>query len=154
MDRDRYRRRVRELGESTKLIESLAKVPDRATEKDFRLIIDQLRAAATDIEALLEADLPGCACRRVDRDDSYYLDYVESCRHHGHLFSRLASNKKHYEDAAQKLKDEVRGRLVASALSGAAGTVLVTMDAEVDDVVAIALRIADHAIQAILKGDA
>lgn len=154
MDRAHYRKRVRDLNECAALIDQLTRMPDRATEKDFRQLADLLREAAKDVEALLNAELPGCTCRRVEHDDSSCLDYNESCRHHAHLVARLASNKKHYEDAEKKLKNEVHVRLVAAALSGTAGTVLVTADLEVEDVVDAALQIADRAIWVLTKEDA
>jgi hypothetical protein len=120
MDRDRYRKRVRDLNACAEVVDQLTRVPaviEKASEKDFRQVADLLRGAAEDVEALLDTE-------------------------------------KHYEDAEKKLKDEVRVRLVAAALSGTAGAVLVTADLEVEDVVDGALQIADRAIWALTKEDA
>jgi hypothetical protein len=154
MDRNRFQKRVRELGESAKLVENLTKMPDRTTEKDFRRIVDLLKGAAEDVEALLRADLPGCSCRRIDHDDYSYLDYSESCQHHARLFAREKAHKAHYEAAEKKLKDEVRMRLVASALSGTAGDLSsgVAAHGQIEVIVENAIQIADRTIQAITTG--
>lgn len=120
MTTDRCRRRVRELREASQLVKDLARVPDRATEKDFRQVADLMADAATDLEELIQASPPGCLCRRVQTDNYAYLDYAEGCLHHRQLFVLCEKLKADYEKAERALKNEVRLKLVVAALTGAA----------------------------------
>ena len=121
MDRHRFSSRVRELKERAKLVEDLGRVPDRAKEKDFRDIAELLRKTAADIEELVDAKLPGCICRRIDHDDYSYLVYADECRHHHRLHVLTEKLKADYAKMEKTLKDEVRMKLIAAALSGTAG---------------------------------
>ena len=147
MDRARYRERTRDLQGCADLLKNLTKMPDRAASaKDFQQVADLLKGAAEDIEALLKAELPGCNCRVIDHDDYSRIVYAESCRHHGHLFALEKRLKEGYARAEKVLKDEIRLRFVAAALTGAApdgGTPSIVVDR--------AIAIADEAIGRLTK---
>jgi len=120
MDRHRFRTRSRELIDRAKKLEDLGKMPDRAVELDFRQAGELIRGAAADIQELVDAKLPGCVCRRIDHDDYSYLDYSLECRHHHQLHALSEKLKADYKKMEKTLKDEVRMKLVAAALSGTA----------------------------------
>jgi hypothetical protein len=146
MDRDRFRKRSRELNERARLVSDLAKMPDRATAKDFREVADLMSGAASDIDELLQANLPGCACRRIENDNYSYLHYAESCRHHGRLYLLEEDLKARYEKAEHALKNEVRLRFVTAALSGAAVSTDVRCGWDTS-IVNRAIAIADEAVR-------
>ena len=145
MDRHRFSKRSRELNERAKKIEDLGKMPDRAVELDFRQAAEMMRGAATDLDDLVKAELPGCVCRRVDRDDYSYLDYSLECRHHHQLHYLGEKLKADYIKMEKALKNEVRVKLVAAALAGTAGT------APGDRLVENAIAVADMAIRRLTE---
>ena len=120
MDRHRFSKRSRELNERAKRIEDLGKMPDRAVELDFRQAAEMMRGAATDLDDLVKADLPGCLCRRIENDNYSYLDYSLECRHHHQLHYLSEKLKADYTKMEKTLKNEARMKLVASALTGTA----------------------------------
>lgn len=149
MDRHRFSDRQRKLlAEVDKLI-SLKKMTDRVTVDDLNRWAELMQLAAGDLRELVEANLPGCICRRIENDNYSYLDYAESCRHHGSLFHMQAELKKRYELAEKKLKDEVRMSIVREALSG---TVDMPTTLTVQGLVTRAIEIADEAIRQLTGG--
>lgn len=120
MDRDRFRTRMRELRTFADRMSPLAKMPDRATAADLQLAADLATKGADSINELLEAQLPGCICRRIDHDNYSYLAYAEECRHHGSLFAQERRLKEDYAKMERALKNELRVSLVAATLSGIA----------------------------------
>jgi len=150
MDRGRFQNRARNLRECSQLFQQLSKVPDRATEKDFRQVTDLLTGAADDLDELLRAELPGCACRRFKEDGYDYLDYAESCRHHGHLYLFEKNLEKQREKAERVYKNELRMRFITTALTGAS----VTVDGRIElaSIVKRAIAIADEAVLQIAEG--
>ena len=121
MDRHRFGKRARELNDRAKIVEDLARMPDRATENDFRQASDLMRGAASDLDELVKATPPGCICRRIEHDNYSYLDYAEACVHHRQLYVLSEKLKADYAKMERALKDEARMKLVAAALAGTAG---------------------------------
>jgi hypothetical protein len=117
MDRDRYRQRARDLHGCAQLVKDLTKMPDRATEKDFRQAADLMTGAANDIDELIKSKPAGCICRRIEDDNYSYLDYAEGCLHHHELRRIREELKMSYAKMECALKDEVRMRLIVAALS-------------------------------------
>lgn len=120
MDRDRFRSTARELRTFAEKMSSLAKMPDRVNADDVKLAAELTTKAAERIDELLHAELPGCICRRIDNDN--YLSYAESCVHHASLFALERDLKRGYAKMAMVLKEEVRLKLIAAALSGTASS--------------------------------
>jgi hypothetical protein len=117
IDRGRYRNRSHELRGCSQLLQQLSKVPDRATEKDFRQVIDLLTGAADDIDELLRAELTGCSCRRIQEDGYHdYLVYDENCRHHRGLYLLEKDLERRREKAERVYKNELRLRFITAAL--------------------------------------
>lgn len=148
MDRHRFRDRSRELRAFAERMTPLAKMPDRVTGTDLQLAADLATKAADHLDELLEARLPGCICRQIDNDNYSYLDYTESCRHHSQLYTIRESLKADYKKAEKTLKNEVRMKLVASALTGAA---MLPRTADVDHYTEKAIEIADEVIRRITE---
>lgn len=144
MDRHRFSKRSRELYERAKMIEDLGKMPDRAVELDFRQAAEMMRGAATDLEELVKAELPGCVCRRIDRDDYSYLDYSLECRHHHQLQFLTEKLKADYAKMEKTLKDEARMKLVTAALAGTAS--LSPLDHDPEQIMINAIGIANGVI--------
>ena len=150
-DRHRFSKRVRELNDSARLIEDLARMPDRATEKDFRQAANLMRGAAIDLEELATASPTGCICHRIENDNYSYLDYAEACVHHRQLYVLREKLKENYEKMEQALKNEARMKLVAAALSGTAGLPSDDDDLDDNDLVKRAISIADEAIRRLTE---
>jgi hypothetical protein len=150
MDRHRFSKRAHDLRGCAQLIKDLTRVPDRATEKDFRQAADLMTGAASDLDELVKATPPGCVCRRIENDNYNYLDYAEACLHHRQLYTLRESLKAEYAKMERVLKNEARLKLVAAALTGAA----LALDLDVDDVTKRAVWIADEAIRRIAQEDA
>lgn len=150
IDRGRFQNKARDLRGCAQLIKDLTHVPDRATEKDFRQVTDLLTSAADDLDELLRAELPGCACRRIQDDNYAYLVYAEDCRHHRGLYLQEKNLKARYEKAESVLKNEVRLRFITATLTGAA----VTGDGRIEhaSIVKRAIAIADEAVLQIAEG--
>jgi len=153
MDRDRFRARARELRAFADRMIPLAKMPDRATSADLQLAADLAAKAADAIDDLVTATPTGCICRRIQDDNCDFLDYAESCRHHGSLFARVRQLKEGYAKIEKALRDEARMKLVAAALAGSA-TMPVEDDVRWHDRLFIerALAIADETIRQIAEG--
>jgi hypothetical protein len=150
MDRDRFRKRATELRDWVSIARTLSNAPDRATAKDFSSAADLMEKAARDLDDLLKATLPGCICRSIFYDDGGgYIDYEKDCRHHGSLYRQLEQNEAHYVKMERALKDEVRLRIVTSALTG---TAISPHDNE--DLVRWALAIADEVLEQIRRENA
>ena len=153
INRHRFNKRIDQLNEGAQLIEDLARMPDRATEKDFRQASDLMRGAASDLVELVKAPLMGCVCQRVENDNYSYLDYAESCVHHRQLYALREKLREDYAKMEKELKNEVRMKLVVAALSGTA----VPLDSRDTPtagsalVVARALAIADEALRQITE---
>jgi hypothetical protein len=150
VDRHRFSKRSRELIERAQIVEDLSRVPDRMTEKDFRLATDLMRGAASDLEELIKATPPGCICRRIENDNYSYLDYAEDCIHHRQYYCLREQLKADYAKMEKALKNEVRMKLVAAALSGTA-VPLKHDNPTPDTVVLRALAIADETIRRITE---
>src|SRR5271163_864618 len=152
MERDRFRKRARELRTCAELVGTLTQMPDRATEKDFQQAADLMAGAANDLVALLEATPPGCICRRIEHDNYSYLDYAEGCLHHRQLYVMRESLKADYAKMEKALKNEARMKLVAAALSGTA-TLRDLRDptAGAENVVERALVIADEVLRRVTE---
>ena len=149
MDKGRFRNRARELRAFADRMAPLAKMPDRATAADLQLAADLATKAADSLDELLKARPAGCNCRLIEDDNYSYLDYAESCLHHGALFLREKQLKEGYAKAERALKNEMRMRLVAAALSGTAAVRLVTGVVPAERVVERAVAIADEEIRQI-----
>ena len=151
MDRDRFRNRARELRAFADRMGPLAKMPDRVTAADLQLAADLAAKAADSLDELLKARPAGCNCRLIEDDNYSYLDYAESCLHHRQYYLLREQLKADYAKMERKLKNEVRMKLVAAALSGTA-TPMDHRDlpiAGVEPVVERAIAIADEAIRRI-----
>ena len=120
IDRDRFRKRAHNLQSCAQLIKDLTRVPDRATEKDFRQAADLMTDAANDIKELIKATPPGCICRRIQDNDYDYLDYEEGCQHHRQLYLIREGLKADYAKMERALKNETRMRILLAVLTGAA----------------------------------
>jgi hypothetical protein len=120
MDRDRFRTQARELRSFAEKMSPLAKMPDRVNADDVKLVAELATKAADSLDELLEGALPGCICRRIHNDNYSYLNYAESCVHHGSLFALEQRLKEDYAKMEKVLKNELRVRLVAAVLSGTA----------------------------------
>ena len=150
MDRHRFSKRSRELNERAQIIEDLSRVPDRMTEKDFRLATDLMRGAANDLDELVKAKPTGCICRHIENDNYSYLDYAKDCIHHAQYYFLREQLKADYAKMEKVLKDEARMKLVAAALAGTAGmatTDQIGRNAFVEN----ALEIAEAAIRRITE---
>jgi hypothetical protein len=148
MDRSQARSHARDLRSQAGEFRKLIGMPDRAKAEDFKAAAEAMLKGADSIDALVDANLPGCICRHIESDNYSYLDYAESCRHHGGLYRQIAELKKSYEKTEKKLKDEARMSLVRAALTGAATTV----DGRIPtpSVVGRAIAIADEALSQIV----
>jgi hypothetical protein len=156
MDRHRFSKRSRELTELARLVEGFARMPDGATEKDFRQAAALIRGASNDIDELVRTSPPGCICRSVRDENNEFLDYTEACLHHRQLYTLRESLKADYAKMERALKSEVRLKLVAAALSGTAGLHQVRdQPSDVDDfnedLAKRAIEIADATIRQITK---
>jgi len=147
--------RARELRACADLIAGLARVPDRATPKDFAQVADLIRSAASDLEELVTAVTIGCVCRRVQGDTCDYLDYREGCLHHAGLHILSLQHKEVFARLERDLRNEVRLRMVAAALTGtaaASGSTLVSDALRSNHgIVERAIAIADEAIRQITE---
>jgi|HubBroStandDraft_6_1064221.scaffolds.fasta_scaffold865195_1 hypothetical protein len=150
MDRSQARSRARDLRLCGEEFRKLMDMPDRAKANDFRVAAEAMLKAADSIDALLDDNLPGCVCRHIENDNYSYLDYAESCRHHGGLYRQIAELKKSYEKTEKKLKDEARMSLVRAALTGAA-TATDGRLGPTPRIVGNAISIADEAIHQIVE---
>ena len=119
-DRHRFSRRASELRRFADCIEPLAKMPERARGADIQTAADLAKKAADDLDELVKATPPGCICRRIENDNYSYLDYAEECVHHRQYYFLREKLKADYAKMEKDLKNEVRIRLVAAALSGTA----------------------------------
>ena len=144
-DRHRFSRRASELRAFADRMGPLAKMPDRATSADLQLAADLAKKAADDLDELVKATPSGCVCRRIENDNYSYLDYHEECLHHRQYYFLREQLKADYAKMEKALKNEVRMKLVAAALSGAA----IPLDAR--DVVERAITIADETIRQITE---
>jgi len=120
MDRDRFRTCARDLVKMADQLIKLSTMPDRATRHDFETAATLVSRAAKNLEDLLEAQLPGCICRRIVDDNYNYIDYAEACQHHGSLFRQVAAMKARYEKIEDDLKNEARMKILPAALAAAA----------------------------------
>ena len=118
MTTNRYHHHMNELRTQASLLNTLAKVPERASEKDLLGASDTMFLAASALDALMRARPEGCVC---DLIDDRYLAYHASCVHHGHLHVTLEALKAEYTKLEKTLKDETRLKLIAGALAGTAG---------------------------------
>lgn len=148
MDGYQARKHAEDLRSRAGELRKLARMPDRAKADDFKAAAEAMLQGADSISALLSANLPGCECRHVETDSYSRLDYVESCRHHGHLYRQIEELKKSYEKTEKKLKDEVRLSLVKAALTGAS-TLVGPADGPHTIIVKRAIAVADEAIRQI-----
>ena len=148
-DRHRFSRRAEELRAFADRMAPLAKMPDRATAADLQLAADITSKAASALDELVKATPTGCICRRVENDNYSYLDYEESCLHHGQLYFLREKLKDDYVRMEKALKNEARMKLVAAALAGTAN-----MAPQDQPFVANAVAIADEAIRQITGDDA
>ena len=151
VDRHRFSKRSRELHERAQIIEDLSRVPDRMTEKDFRLATDLMRGAANDLDELVKATPPGCICRHIENDNYSYLDYAEDCIHHRHYYFLSEKLKADYAKMEKALKDEARMKLVSAALAGTAGMATTEDQIGRNAFVENALEIAEAAIRRITE---
>lgn len=143
-DRHRFSRRASELRAFADRMIPLAQMPDRATGADLQLAADLATKAAADLDELAKATPPGCVCRRMQDDNYDYLDYAETCLHHRQLYVLRERVKADYAKMEKALKNEVRLKLVAAALSGAA-----SMSQLEQSFVDNAVALADEAIRRI-----
>lgn len=103
-------------------LESLVSMPHRVLSKDVEGASAALNEAADGMRQLMAGELPGCTCRRIDKDDYSYLNYDEKCRDHGNLWAQTTALKKRYEELHAKLTDELRIRIVSEVISSLAAT--------------------------------
>ncbi len=151
MDRERFRSRARELRAFAERMTPLAKMPDRATGADLQLAADLATKAADSLDELLKAKPPGCNCRLIEDDNYSYLDYAESCLHHRQYFFLREKLKADYAKMEKALKNEVRMKLVAAALSGSAGLEPKDLLDHQDQLVQNAIMIADEVIRQLTE---
>ena len=150
MDRDRFRTRARELRAFADRMTPLAKMPERATAADLQLAADLATKAADSLDELLKARPPGCVCRLIEDDNYSYLDYAEGCIHHRQYYLLREKLKADYAKMEKLLKNEVRMKLVATALAGSAS--LPEEDSpDNDDIAKRAIAIADEVIRQITE---
>ena len=147
MNPDRYHKRANDLRGCAQLIKDLTRVPDRATEKDFRHAANLMTDAANDLDELVKATPTGCVCRRIENDNYIYLDYAESCIHHRQLYVLREKLKEDYAKMEKALKNEARMKLVTAVLTGTAAAPA----KEDDQIVLRALDIADETIRRITE---
>lgn len=145
MDRGRFRNRARELQACAEIVGKLTQMPDRASQKDFQQAAKLMESAAGDLEELITAQPAGCICRRICDNDYDYLDYAEGCLHHRQLYTMREALKVNYTKMESALKNEVRMKLVAAALSGTAGDT----PADANRYAERAIAIADETIRRI-----
>jgi len=148
---NRFRERVHALRTFAEKMTSLAKMPERTTASDLQLAADLSKKAADSLDELLNAELLGCVCRRIEHDNYSYLDYAESCLHHRQYYLLRQQLKADYAKMEKALKDEVRVKLVAAALTGTAMPSIMPLDVSVRSrsVVTTAIAIADEALRQI-----
>jgi hypothetical protein len=144
MDRSQARSHARDLRSQAGEFRKLVGMPDRAKAEDFKAAAEAMLKGADSIDALVDANLPGCTCRHIESDNYSYLDYAESCRHHGGLYRQIAELKKSYEKTEKKLKDEARMSVVRATLSGTAD---MPATLTVQGFVARAIEIADETLR-------
>jgi hypothetical protein len=149
MDQDRFRTRARDLRAFADRMMPLAKMPDRATGDDLQLAANLAVKAADSLDELLKATPPGCICRRIEHDNYSYLDYAQSCRHHGQLYVMREALKTNYEKMERALKNEVRMKMVTAALTGTACLEPQSDACDRNRYVERALEIADETIRRI-----
>lgn len=150
-DRHRFSRRARELRAFAERMVPLAKMPDRVTAADIQLAAALATKAASDLDELVSAKPTGCICRHVQDDNYSYLDYAEECLHHRQYYFLREKLKADYAKMEKALKNEVRMKLVAAALSGTA--IIPEEDApDREDMVKHAIKIADETIRRITEG--
>jgi hypothetical protein len=151
-DLDRFRTLDGELRTFARQMAPLTKMPERATREDLQRAVDLTKKAADSLEELLKAPLPGCICRHIGHDSYNYLDYAESCRHHGQLYVLREHLQAEHAKRTKALTNEVRLKLIAAALSGAA-----TLDSSIVDYdrkVKLAIDIADEVIDRLVRENA
>lgn len=155
MDRHRFSKRSRDLIARAQIIDDLSRVPDRMTEKDFRLATDLMRGAASDLDELVKATPTGCICRRIQDNNYDYLDYAEACLHHRQLHTLREKLKADYAKMELTLKDEPRMRVLLAALTGAAlrymGSAGVEHTMNVESYVYNARAIADEVVRRLTE---
>ena len=144
-----FRQRQHELNEHVQLFAKLSQMPERLTEKDLQRAIYLMSRAAEDLGRLMDARLPGCVCRRIEDENYSRLVYEKTCTHHSSLFHQEKALEEGYAKAEKALKDEARMKLVAAALSGAAGLCETTNDLDDEDLAKRAISIADETIRRI-----
>ena len=149
-DRHRFSRRATELRAFAERMIPLAKMPDRATSADIQLAADLATKAASDLDELAAATPTGCICRRIECDNYSYLNYAEACVHHRQLYVLSEKLKTDYAKMEKALKDEVRMKLVAAALSGSA---ILPRTADLEHYAKQAVEIADEAIRRITRAE-
>ncbi len=132
-------------------METLAKVPDRATAADIQLAADLAKKAATDLDDLVKAQPAGCLCRLIENDNYSYLDYHEACIHHRQYWHLREKLKADYAALEKTLKDETRMRLVVAALTGTAGIPANEDDRGGDQLVLRAIDIANETLRRIAE---
>ena len=150
-DRHRFSRRAAELRTFAERIEPLAKMPERARGVDIQSAADLARKAADDLDELVKATPPGCICRRIENDNYSYLDYAEECVHHRQYYFLREKLKADYAKMEKDLKNEVRIRFVAAALSGAVALDHDVDDLDENDLAKRAIAIADETIRQITE---
>jgi hypothetical protein len=106
-----------ELKQHAAQLDKLAELPERATRNDIRNAAAALLDASNDIRKLLKYPLPGCPCRRITDENYDYLVYTDACQHHAHLKREEERIKAAYTKAEEKLKENLRTKFMAAALS-------------------------------------
>ena len=139
-----HAKRYRKLADD---LDRLAEMPDRLTKKDVEAAAKALRDAAGDIDGLTRAKPSGCVCRHIESDNYDYLDYDESCYHHGSLVRQIAATKKDYKEAEKRLRDEARMKLIVAALPGTTAN----PDLNYEEAARAAIEISDEVIRQLLS---
>lgn len=108
--------RKRRYADLSKQLDKLRDMPERVTREDITKAASALLDASHDIDQLVNTQLKGCTCRRMEDDGRTWVVYDPQCQHHRHLQEQARDNEKRFKEAEAKLEDKLRVSLFHSAL--------------------------------------
>jgi hypothetical protein len=114
--------RKRQYEDQSKQLMKLCSIPERTTGEDLRRAATALRQASRDLDELMHTQPKGCSCTRHEDDGRSWVTYDNECQHHRHMREETQRMSDHYVQLEAKLKDELRLRLLPSALIAASRT--------------------------------
>ena len=135
----------------SKQLMKLCSMPERTTSEDLRRAATDLHQASKDIDELMNTQPRGCSCRRHEDDGRSWVTYDEQCQHHRHMLAEIKRIEAHYKAAEKKLEDQLRTRLLGSALFLAKTLVKPNEEATPEVLADRAMEIADAAIARLRK---